>query len=533
MDFIKKLIKSKIVLLSLVAIVILSAAVFFFKINKAPPCLDADEASFAYNAYSILKTGRDEYGSLLPLRLKAFGDNRMPLITYLDIPWIKILGLNETAARMVNFPFVILFPIVVYLLAYELFNNKKGALLAALFTALSVGLQSIGRQTHEAYLTAFFLTLATYFFVRYINKKVNTDLYLFFAVFFIDLFGYHSTRLWAGFYFLVMLFYVLKKKISWKHLLIFLASLLIFATTDIIYKPTRITNLLFFNTDGFKAKVYELRIEGGLRFLYNKATVGIRDVSLEYMKYFSPQFLAINGDDNYRFGYPEMSPITPIEYIFMFIGIYFLFRNKEKWRYFILMLLLFAPSSAILAWAGQSLTRSLFILIPAVVIAAYGISQFGKQKTLLIFMTIMGCYFIMALYNWDFYLNHFSKRAVTIRAWQCGYKELGDYVKNNYDKFDKFYITQKNGQPYIFMLFYLKYPPSEYQKVASLSKPDQYGFGQVDKFDKFVFNLDNIDKKEKDIAIIGYPDDFPENERGKLPSIKIRTETMFLIKEVK
>ena len=95
-------------------IVLLSVGLFFFKINQVPRCLNADEASFAYNAYSILKTGADEYGKFLPLRLKAFGDNRFPLLSYLAIPWIAILGLNETAARLANFPFFFLFPIPVF-----------------------------------------------------------------------------------------------------------------------------------------------------------------------------------------------------------------------------------------------------------------------------------------------------------------------------------------------------------------------------------------------------------------------------------
>lgn len=508
---------------------LLSVGIFFFKMNTSPPAFDADEASFAYNAYSILKTGRDEYGTLLPLRLKSFGDYKMPLITYLDIPFIKIFGLNETGARMVNFPFVLLFPFVVFLLTHELFDNdKRTPIIAALFAALSVGLQSIGRQVHEAYLTAFFLTLAAYFFTRFIKNKKNIDYCFFALVFFIDLFGYQSTRLWAGFFFLITLFYVVVKKISWKYLLIFFLLIMMFEVTDVIYKPTRVTNLLFFNSAGFHSKVQELRIEGRLTFLYNDVTVAAKDLSSKFLQYFSPEFLAINGDDTYRFGYPGMSPITVIEYLFIFVGLYFLFKDKEKWRYFILALWLFSPTSSILSWAGTSLTRSLFIIIPSVILAAYGVSSLTK-KSRFIFLTILCIYFIMAFYNWDFYLNHYPKRAIVVRAWQAGYKELAQYVKDNYNRFDKFYITQKNGQPYIFLLFYLQYPPDKYQKQSSLSSADQFGFGQVEKFDKFVFNLPG-DKPPKNSVLIGYPDDFTDSERNSLPSIKVRTETMFYIK---
>src|SRR3989339_1684391 len=107
----------------LIIISLLSIGLFFYKLTSSPPCLNADEATNAYDAYSILKTGKDQYGNFLPLRFKSFGDYKLPLLTYLAIPFIKVFGLNELGIRMVNFPFVFLFPIVVYLLTKELFKK--------------------------------------------------------------------------------------------------------------------------------------------------------------------------------------------------------------------------------------------------------------------------------------------------------------------------------------------------------------------------------------------------------------------------
>lgn len=513
----------------LILISFLSVFLFLYKINVSPPALNADEATNAYDAYSILKTGKDQYGNFMPLRFKSFGDYKLPLLTYLAVPFIKVFGLTETGIRMVNFPFVLLFPLVAYLLTEELFSKKNISIITALFIGLSVGLQSIGRQAHEAYITAFFLTLATYFFLKFIKYKKNVYFSFFLLTFFLDLFGYHSTRLWIGFFSIYLLIYIFLKKISYKYLLIFFTIVSLFIFTDLLYKPTRVANLLFFNSDGFKAKVYELQIEGRLKFLYNNLTVGFRDISHKYLEYFSPQFLAINGDDTYRFGYPGMSPITIVEFLFIFIGLYYLFKNKEKWRYFILALWLFSPISSILAWTGISLTRSLFIIIPSLIIATYGVINFTRNSKL-IFLTVFCLYFVLVLYNWDFYLHHYPKRAIVVRAWQSGYKELSEYIKNNYKRFDKFYITKKNGQPYIFLLFYLRYPPNKYQQISSLSASDQYGFGQVEKFDKFIFNLPS-GAQPKNSVIIGFPDDFPESERIYLKEIKVKTETIFYIKE--
>jgi len=519
----------------LILISVLSVSLFLYKLTSSPPCLNADEAANGYDAYSILKTGKDQYGKFMPLRFKSFGDYKLPLLTYLAVPFIKIFGLNEFGIRMVNFPFVFFFPIVIYLLAIELFNGReqkslfstKIGLVAAFLTAFAPGLQLLGRQAHEGYLTAFFLTLTFYLFLRFVKKQSLLNFSFFILNFLLMLFGYHSSRLWLGFFILLFISFIVKKKTNIYYILGVLGVLGIFAITDITNSPSRIKNLLFFKNAGFVMKINELRAEGGSRLIYNKLTVGIKDLIFEYLKYFSPQFLVINGDENYRFGFAGVSPITVIEYVFLFIGLYFLFKNKEKWRYLILLMLLFSPISGALSWAGLSVTRTIFIFIPILIISSYGMINLFKQKNYLFICLFV--YLIFSFYSWDFYLNHYPKRATVIHSWQCGYKELVSYVSKNYSNFDHFYITKKNGQPYIFFLFYLNYPPGLYQKTAQLTFPDEYGFGQVQSFDKFIFDLPK--KEVKNSVVVGFPDDFSSIEKPSLKEIKVGNETIFLIKE--
>lgn len=497
--------------------------------NVSPPALNADEATNAYDAYSILKTGRDQYGNFMPLRFKSFGDYKLPLLTYLAIPFIKIFGLTETGIRMVNLPFVLFFPIIIFLLTQELFGKKNVSLLAAFFSAFAPGLQLLGRQTHEGYMTVFFLTLSFYLFLKFFKKQNVVNFFIFDLCVLISLFGYHFSRLWAVFYLLLFLFLLIKNKLPKWSLVILILIIFLFGITDIIYQPTRIKNLLFFNNLGFSLKINELRAEGGNRLIYNKLSVGLKDLSNEYIKYFSPQFLVINGDENPRFGYPGISPITALEYVFIFIGLYFLFKNKEKWRYLILLTLLFSPLSASVSWADQSVTRSLFIFIPIFVISSYGVINFVNKKYI-IYLFLVPCFLLLSFYSWDFYLNHYPKRAIVLRGWQAGYKELAGYIKANYNNYDNFYITKKNGQPYIFLLFYLQYPPNIYQKESFLSRPDEYGFGQVEKFDKFIFEVPN-EKNIKNSVTIGFPDDFSDVEKLNTKKIKVGTEEIFYIKE--
>ena len=81
----------------------------FWQLGNVPPSPDWDEAALGYNAYSIMLTGKDEYGISFPLRLKSFGDYKMPLYSYLSIPFIATFGLSESSTRMLNTLIAILF----------------------------------------------------------------------------------------------------------------------------------------------------------------------------------------------------------------------------------------------------------------------------------------------------------------------------------------------------------------------------------------------------------------------------------------
>ena len=49
-----------------------------YKVTSDPPSLNWDEASIGYNAYSILKSGRDEWNKSFPLHFKSYGEYKLP-----------------------------------------------------------------------------------------------------------------------------------------------------------------------------------------------------------------------------------------------------------------------------------------------------------------------------------------------------------------------------------------------------------------------------------------------------------------------
>jgi hypothetical protein len=503
----------------------------FYRLNQSPPCLNADEIAFAYNSYSIFKTGKDEFGNFLPLRLTSFGDYKLPLLSYLNIPFIALFGLNQSSIKLINAFILFLYPFVLYLFVDRLFKNKKIALLSSFLFVCSWGVQSFSRQLHEALLTSLLIVISAYFLLLSVEKKKFFYEILFALFLLLSLFSYHSSRIFAAFFLLYQIILFFGKKIKLRPIILTVVVIFIFAVTDLIYKPKRVTNLLLFNHPGFSQKINELRKTDKSKLIYNKVTVAVKEITNRYLEYFASQFLAINGDKNLRFGNPYLSPITPIEYLFVFIGIYYLFKNKERWRGFVLGMLLITPLSGALTWTDVSLSRTFFILIISIILAGYGLVELSKNyigiNKFVYLSGISAIYLFFITFNWYYYLFTYPKNPLNQQAWQCGYRQLVEYVKKNYSKVDRFYITNQSGPPYIFLLYFLNYPPEKFQPQAKLGKVDIYGFQQVEAFDKFVFSLD-YPKDKKNIIIIGRPWEIEETEN----KIYFGNNEVFWIKEI-
>ena len=537
--------RSKIVLFVVTIVVLL---LHLFKYNQVPACINADEAAYGYNSFSILKTGKDEYDSSLPARLKSFGDYKLPLYSYLDLPFVAFFGLNETSTRLPAIIIGILFPIILYFLTKKLFEREDISLVAALLASVSPWIQIMSRHAHESLPATFFITLSLTILLYLKEKFALKKIALFFIFLVLSLFSYHFGRIFTIFifiYFVYLIFFDkrnalfnLEKKIKSILILLFLAIGTIFIVTELKYSPDRISNLIFYNRAGFRLSINQLRGEHQIRTIHNSLTHALNEQSKEYLRYLSPEFLVIKGDENPRFGFPGISPITIAEYLLVLAGFYYLFKKQENNRYLLLFLLLISPISASLSWQSYSINRSFYLIVPILVISSYGFVELykslKKERHLWPSWLLVGAYIFTLYMTWDFYFYHYPKRATVITAWQCGYKELAGYIRENYNKFDKFYVTTRHGQPYIFLLYYLAYSPEKYQKQARLSPPDDYGFGQVEKFDKFDFRFNLGEEKEKKVVYIGYPEHFVSRkdvEPGRLKKIKVGTEEIFWIYE--
>ena len=107
-------------LVILLLILALAIVLRFYNLTNVPPGVNRDEASIGYTAYSLLQTGKDEYGRFLPISFQSFGDWKLPLYIYATAVSVKVFGLTEFAVRFPSAIFGILTVFLTYILVKEL-----------------------------------------------------------------------------------------------------------------------------------------------------------------------------------------------------------------------------------------------------------------------------------------------------------------------------------------------------------------------------------------------------------------------------
>ena len=75
--------RKTIVLISIILCV--SAIVRLWGLDRSPLSLNWDEAALGYNAYSLLTTGKDEFGSAFPLSLRSVSYTHLDVYKRQDI----------------------------------------------------------------------------------------------------------------------------------------------------------------------------------------------------------------------------------------------------------------------------------------------------------------------------------------------------------------------------------------------------------------------------------------------------------------
>lgn len=479
----------------------------FTGLSEFPPSLYSDEINQGYNAYSILKTGRDEHGAFLPVSFRSFGDWKPPLQTYLMIPAIAVFGLTEFAVRLPNALLGVLSVFLTYLLVTELFNSyrnkEKLALLSAFFLSISPWHLHQSRSAMLIMVSLFFFMLGVYFFIKSFNK--SNKIFLSVISFSLSIYSYYGMRLIIPVFclFLLLKYYKQLQNIYRKFILAILFGFIFMLPLIIGYikEPNivfgRAKNVSVFFDRGVKLRLSELQAQDVVYkvspkislFFHNKPHLYGLDILKRFFLHFEGQFLFLKGDTASPFRIPRMGVLYLFEAILFPLGLFYLIKNKEKNNMLLIFWLLIAILPASLTFLTPAHNRSFNAVFPFVVISSYGVLCLSelikfKIKIISIFLTIM---YIVSL---NFYLvSYYKILPLNYGAdWLYGFKQLVAYLSVENKQFSKIIFLPKTGMSYIYILFYDRYPPDIYQKEAVHDYvADNLGFEYVKSFNKYLF----------------------------------------------
>ncbi|MGH2599166.1 MAG: glycosyltransferase family 39 protein, partial [Dehalococcoidia bacterium] len=119
-------------LLALGIVLVTSTVLRLAWLGSIPAGLSHDETAKGYDAWSVLHTGRDQYGEWFPIVFRAIGDQREALLPYLIVLSEAVLGPTDLAVRLPTALAGIALIGVLFLLGRELFDTRAGLIAAAL-----------------------------------------------------------------------------------------------------------------------------------------------------------------------------------------------------------------------------------------------------------------------------------------------------------------------------------------------------------------------------------------------------------------
>lgn len=122
-------------------------------------------------------------------------------------------------------------------------------------------------------------------------------------------------------------------------------------------------------------------------------------------------------------------------------------------------------------------------------VGIYSFFKYLKPQNTIAFYFLIAIVFFVFLFQFVKYQIYFYKEYPILysRDWQYGNKQVVGFIKENYDKYDLIVFTREYGEPHMFTLFYLNYPPERFQNDKNLVRFETYDWVRVLKFDKFYF----------------------------------------------
>lgn len=478
----------------------------FYKLDRIPSGFYQDESAIGYNAYSIIKTGKDEHGQPFPLYFKSFGDYKLPVYVYATALSMQIFGLNEFAVRFPSALFGFLTVIVFYFFVRKLTKNRPLSIISTALLAISPWHLHYSRATFEVSISLFLFVVGSLFLYKSFYNKTPFAFLVGTVCFIISFYSYNLTRLLAPA--LYLLFLIVNKsqvkQVPKKEqlLTIFISGILFIPFVSTLFQGGGIASAqgtLIFSSKAVQAPLLELRSYFVqfqpliVKLFFSLLPLTIWQYLQNVVSSFASTFFFVFGSSHGNHGIGNVGQFYLFQFPLMVMGLITIVLEKPRWSKFLMLWALVVILVVSLTREVPHATRSFFLIVPFEIFSGFGaLSLFAKLINIKRLRYKIGALFLCAalvIYNILFYFASYYVRFPILygREWRVADKAVALYIKENQDKYNKIMFDSEGGYVYSSLLFYLKYQPEEFQKSVVWYDDDSEGFSMPKSFGKFEF----------------------------------------------
>ena len=486
-----------------------------YGLTQVPPALHGDELGTGYNAYSLIKTGVDEYGKSFPL---TFRNDFSPLIFYATLPFVWVLGLSELSTRLPTaIVGVSLIPLV-YFIAKVIFKEKKLALLAMFFLAVSSWEIRFSRTALEMIWAVVFQMIGILFYLRSRSKN-NSRLLIAFFSFVLSVIVYQSAKFTTPLLLVNLFFYDFKFfKKNWRLLTIYSVAFIILPIIGYFlirpFKEMRFVGISVFT-------VWKNSLPPHTSFITPINIINLfQTIIINYLKHFDPTILFF---DNSRLRYFQVTGsgmFYPWQIVGLMIGIVVLIQKISLKTYrFLLIWILISPIPAALTTGVpfSNIGRNLLMFPALEIVCAIGILTLFRRletflKPALLFMSILLLTLIVGIQMNNFLFHYFTEVPEKFALfWGQPLKETIPMLSEYEPSVNSIIVTDSIKQSYMYLLFYGHKEPNWLQMQPKVKHP-VVGYAKIGLYEFRPISWEK-DRLLPNTLIIGTPQEIPDNEK--------------------
>ena len=460
-------------------------------IGKFPNALNVDEASSAYDAFSLMKWGMDRGGNSYPVYLYAWGSGQSVLYSYLTIPIIAITGLTEYGIRLPMAITGVISLYVFYYLVKNIFDNKKFGIIALAFFAICPWHIMKSRWGMECNIFPDLILLATLLLALGLKKKKTFLQVLSFVVLAISSYSYGTSYLFLPVFVLGTLGYLIyKKELTIKKSIIYLLVMFILCIPIVVY--------IFINTFGLEQiTVGKITIPKLLVNRYDEVSTVFSGNILENCinnLLETLKILILQNDKLEWNAIPQYGLFYLISIVFFIIGIRACIKKYKENSFNQIMNIWMISAIVLCAFCEANINRINIVMIPCIYYIVVGLYEFlGKYKQLSICIVV-----IYAVLFVEFMYSYVNKDYNNYYTFTSGVADVVDYCKTL--DVDNIYCKYSFKEPFIYFMFYGQENVNEYLDTVEYFEEGRT-FENIKAFGKYKFYLPQEIEKNSVIIV--------------------------------